>query len=273
MAKLGGEFRDPDPKRDLSRHIGRCIFLRVLADLVPETIHDLRREPLYAYSAARDATLPAVVVRPPRGPMGGPVAVEADPDWIMYRWEAWRGRTLWSELPESSVEELLTLRTAILTWGDRWGVRDDWILDVAFLTLREAYNNPADRVTFAEPDFMAMAVPGEPFKFRPWISEWETWADYESLALVALKGYRAQAEGDAADQGLLPASQKNTPRRAKNADLHFEWLVRYQVQGWSHERIASRYNRGFDSAKRTASTVARALHSTADLIQLTLRPT
>lgn len=190
---------------------------------------------------------------------------------MMYRWKVRRGRLLWTELTDDAAPELVALRDAVLAWGDRWRLRDDWILDVAVSTLREMYHDPTGSDSFAEPDFMAKATPLAPFEFRPLILESETDSEYTSAVLVALKEYCARSKEIAVIEGLLPVPLKKKPKDTSNTDLHVEWLVRHQVQGWSHKQIAIRYGRAYNEFKGTSRTVSNAVRKTADLIGLTLR--
>lgn len=79
------------------------------------------------------------------------------------------------------------------------------------------------------------------------------------------------------------AKQQHTPiRRFLNVALgrgfrrsvrkhdytHFRWLARFQILGWSHERIATE-----DKQKAGRKTVAEAIARTAALLPLKLRPT
>jgi hypothetical protein len=267
MAKLGGEFRDPDPHRDLTVHRGRCAFLRALSSVAPETLDALRGAPLEAYLAARAATV-TVVRTPRRGTRGGPVDFEQEPPWSVYRWEPREGRALWSELPTGFAEELVPLRDAVLAWGRTYALSDNWMLDVAMSTLQEVVFLGDSVTAFAAPQFMALVI-RKPFEFRSWKLEWETWSEYEVAALEALREYRARCEAEAVKDGLKRSPVKNAPKGTKNVDMHFEWLVRWQVQEWTHKRIAIHYGRAVEG--RMAIGVATAVRNTADLIGLTRR--
>jgi hypothetical protein len=74
---------------------------------------------------------------------------------------------------------------------------------------------------------------------------------------------------------------KETPE--KRSGLHFDWLVRWQVQRWSKPRIAAAYRVGAEKRKRDKSTgafrtvhtgvsaVRNALEKTAQLVGIRLR--
>ena len=55
--------------------------------------------------------------------------------------------------------------------------------------------------------------------------------------------------------------------KEKRTLLHFEWVVRYQIQNWAHRKIADFY----DDKIRTESAIGVAVRDTAKLIGLTLR--
>jgi hypothetical protein len=145
-------------------------------------------------------------------------------------------------------------------------------------TLRDmhAAASPSEPVSYAEPSFMAISE-GRPFEFafRPWVAEWESWsayrADVRAAFDAALRTYWAALIEKAENEGLKKAPRKHAPRQTRNPELHFEWLVRFQVLGWTHQQIAQHYERTFDTTKRYSSTVNRALRKTANLIGLTLR--
>ncbi|AST57377.1 mitochondrial outer membrane protein IML2 [Thermoanaerobacterium thermosaccharolyticum] len=53
--------------------------------------------------------------------------------------------------------------------------------------------------------------------------------------------------------------------KEKQEDVHFEWFVRYQIQGWSKEKIAKEYY-------VTRQNVSNAIKEIADLVGLKPRP-
>jgi len=89
------------------------------------------------------------------------------------------------------------------------------------------------------------------------------------------------SEGEKLDRQVTKRKRKAAGRFAKLAEsrgfrrsrrkhdtTHFRWLARYQVLGWSFDRIAAE-----DEQKAARKTVSEAVHRTAALLPLDLRPT
>ena len=65
-------------------------------------------------------------------------------------------------------------------------------------------------------------------------------------------------------------SYKKAPS-SRVAELHFEWLVRYQVQGWSHSQILQAYPKN-ESELYEPPGISYGINNAAKLIGLTVRP-
>jgi hypothetical protein len=92
-------------------------------------------------------------------------------------------------------------------------------------------------------------------RWREWDSRRETWDRYEARVRELLNGHLTREkrvkEEDARKEGLL--GHKDL------AILHLEWLVRYQVQLWSHNDIAKEYG-------CTRPTVVNGLERAAEAV-------
>lgn len=80
-----------------------------------------------------------------------------------------------------------------------------------------------------------------------------------------VKLYLDQQAAAAARAGFKPTLVKRN--RSGSRSLHFEWLVRYQVQGWRQARIADEHTPRLSRV----NTVADAVKTTAAQVGLTLR--
>jgi hypothetical protein len=84
----------------------------------------------------------------------------------------------------------------------------------------------------------------------------ETKAEASDRILAALKGqvtrYLEEREQRARQEGMAQRPRTWTPH-------HFEWLVRFQVQGWSHNQIATAHD-------CTRQTIPPALNQVANLM-------
>jgi len=192
--------------------------------------------------------------------------------------------TLAAEHPDASYSRLAPFNDALRTWSDQFHLADEWCAQVALHTLNDwaRSSHPVrEPLRFRLPSFGG-AVPEDPtppdFRLPEWSPTFETWAEVEERARAAfenaLKQYREAGRAWAGGLGLEAAPTMKAP---KDLDLsaHFEWLVRWQVQGWTQPRIANEYKRRFgqDPAwkERDPKSIASALRKTADLIGLTRR--
>lgn len=89
----------------------------------------------------------------------------------------------------------------------------------------------------------------------------DKWEEFEKDVLKKLRERRKHLVRKG---GWQKVSRKRNPG-------HFEWLVRYQVQGWRPLRIAREYLPQNEDCSDLTNTVRDALKATADLCDLTLR--
>jgi hypothetical protein len=175
-------------------------------------------------------------------------------------------------------ELLETLRTvpiedkdALSVWAERWHLTDKWCKLLAHDTLRGWVTNPGIKGwNFESTGIFAAFFPFriEPLNFEPFYHDpiWRRRSDFKRSVLEKvnerLDAYCDQVEADALTAGL-----KRSPRRRD--ELHFDWLVRYQVLGESYASIAKRSAYRFNGGRQT---IHKAVVELAKYIELTLRP-
>lgn len=95
-----------------------------------------------------------------------------------------------------------------------------------------------------------------------WDPREETWDEFEEkidgLYERYKEAYRKRTEEFFKQNGYVKGKEKYE-------DSHFEWFVRYQVQGWSKEKIAREYH-------VTRQSVTNAINEIGDLVGLKPRP-
>lgn len=164
--------------------------------------------------------------------------------------------------PKTDVRhEALQQRAEVLTeldaWGDKYHLRDPWILDHALQLLLRHQDNleglkklavDPGAVTYTPPTF-AQTVP--PPEYRP---DQETLNDYIERAWK----YVAEVEAAWEDAGWQIELHK------PHLPIHLRWLARFQVGGETVESIA-------ESGRVDKRDVRRALKGTAKLIDVKRR--
>ncbi len=279
MPRIGPEYRDP--RIDYSRWSAQKLFLERVSELVPETLDSLRQDVLPAFRRAAEATRPSP--RPPThvGPFGDPSVRRASP----IPWRTWAQITIdvYAKQPEMSA-----LRDRLSTWSSHWNLTDDWALDSAIRTLRSMEAKSRRRASVdidgelvLLPPWVVAGARIVPFTFerRGWIPQKQQWIAYQAETREEfehqLKKYRDDwASWLEASGPWRPGLKRSPEKRTRGGDdafRHSDWLVRFQVQGWTHERIAKEYDRAYDDAVRKTNTVADAIRETAKLIGLTRR--
>ena len=289
MTRLGGEYHK-ERDRDYSRWAARVQFLRRIEALAPEVLKELRDDVLSVYIVAVAKTQPPLEKRQPlikrlRGdvlPLGekapittapqapaaippgdGQVTLSRDPDWIHCPWEA---------LIASADPDVGNFTKALARWAEGYHLTDRWFLDgVVRRTLREWHRRP-ERTLLKNPPFFdvdaASLFKGFKFGHTPWVPTWATWKEYQAdlqkAFAAALRKYRKRMEEWTTSMGYARTKAKRA-RQGDDPLLHFDWLVRFQVREWTHDRIAKHYKLS------DTKTVASAIKKTADLIGLTRR--
>jgi hypothetical protein len=183
--------------------------------------------------------------------------------------------------------EVLRLHESVRAWADRWHIAEEWCIEQALWALSYWSNQEDLRVERQLPLLQAdelgvqlgwdLEIPQYlTYRCTPigrreqrFAFEHEGWELIKIARVEAEQRLRAAFEEElsayldrmehlATTRGLVPVPQKRGVE-------HFEWLVRYQVQGHSYQAIAR-------EACRDRKTVADAVRETAALLQLSLRP-
>jgi hypothetical protein len=227
-------------REDINAH-AQSIFFKVLREIAPEVIEDLRGEPYDAYRQARH----------------------------VYRDEV-NFRNLFEE------ERFAELRRRLEQWGERWRLDAAWCFEkgwAAFQWWEADQDNPEhyDADFWEGDDWTGKAVSlGESatseereFSFR---------YDIDDLSVIKRALVEAEVKRvfdrelkehlDMLEEAAKERRFEEIP--TKRGDEHFRWLVRYQVQGWSMLRIAAEYHFG-------RKTVEDGIASAAELIDLRRR--
>jgi len=227
---------------EVERAEARGQVLAVIERVAPEVLRALRDEVLPSYAARAHLSLPSTpIVLLPAG-----------------------------------------LRAALEAWANRLGFKaQDWLLEQALQTLEVWHRcpflleEPLEWAVYPGASYWAPVSPQERrlvFQDPGWNPAEETWAAAEKRIRQAfeqhLKAYRERIERRARERGFKRPAEKRA--RSGPEDLHFEWLVRHQVQGWTCERIAEEYG-GADQAVSPVA-IDRAIRETARLIGLRITP-
>jgi hypothetical protein len=108
---------------------------------------------------------------------------------------------------------------------------------------------------------------GLPWMGVAWDMRSETWDEFETNIDVAFKSYKKAYKQRM--EAYMKQLDFTVSIKKRNLD-HFEWFVRYQLQGWSMRKIADDYSK--TSGKLVVEdTVSKALHSVSDTVLLPLR--
>jgi len=168
------------------------------------------------------------------------------------------------------------LAESLLGWAQRHRLTDRWLLDATLRNLGDwstkescgealrwqypcCYGTVQDsgRVVVSGIGVEILAGPDLAVQPPVYFPATETRATYLSRVRLYCEITENVVEG----QGFKPSRKKRNSK-------HLDWLVRYQIQNWSHRKIADHHG-----AKQTLTETAigKALHQTADLIGITLR--
>lgn len=259
MARVGAEYGRGETVRWTARHA----FLGQVEKVAPEVVEVLRELVLPPYRTAWEKA----------GGFPSREFWELEPSFFSRDIAA-----LAAEHPEAAYGQLVPLANALHDWSDRFKLVDEWCLKVALHTLNEwtRWPNLLDREPgrFRLPSYGEAVPEGPPppeFRLPDWDPTLETWAAYETRARsrfdAALRDYRDAARGWADALGLERAPTKNAPR-GLDLTAHFTWLVRFQCQGWGHQRLAEEYDRLYSTGavspgRRTVRSDGRSSTSPA----------
>lgn len=227
--RLGGsEFYRDDPS-DAHYWDARVLFMQAVSEVAPWVLTNLRDQVLPVCDAAREA-------------------------------HAFNERHIesWPSVSSSTPIHrpyLLPLKTSITEFASDHHLDCEWACEILLRTVREwSLSISKSATTSSRPLPWAYPPASARFPFSP--GEEDDWQD----AKQDHKSIRRFLNG-ALDRGFRQSVRKLD-------DTHFRWLARFQVLGWSHERIAKE-----DKEQRGRRTVLDAIKRTAALLPLELRPT
>jgi hypothetical protein len=189
----------------------------------------------------------------------------------------------WPSLCEGAahLEYVAELRDSVQRWAEQHNLTDPWLLDTILTNLcmwaRSSDRHQAldwmypgglmisKKSKGAKGVSLIMGSPGGVYiesrapdeSPRPYDPAVETRSEY----FESLKPYLDRQE---AIMGSLYGFHKT---KAKRNRAHFEWLVRYQIQGWSHRKIADAYS----DKTLTEDAIGKAIRKTSKLVGLTVR--
>ncbi|MFI5168080.1 MAG: hypothetical protein ACHQQS_15845 [Thermoanaerobaculales bacterium] len=248
MLRTGAEYREDEEYLDRTLFVLRSRFLERIATQAPDVLEGLRKSvlPLYQEAATKE--------RGPRPHLSPPgVAL----------------RGYWKQIDAAKYPLTHKLVTALEAWADGHELRDDWLLRIALHTvaswLAASWAGHEPPVGFESPPFGAHWFRTIPFTFRypAWNPTHDPWPAYNEALRKALDraihAYRDRSEAEPRKRGLRPAPEK------REIDRHLDWLVKFQVEGKSYNKIAK------DPGAPDVRTVQRAVTDTARLVGLTLR--
>lgn len=185
----------------------------------------------------------------------------------------------WEKKREQYKKEpgFLPVKKALQEWGGRFHLGDDWLLETALETvawwrahwrsLPPGHENA--KLEWAPRFFCYKKRTGEKFSIE--LPEW----DYVLYTEKEAKDwYMKQFEVILEDYLETTKKESNwIPAKKKRNREHFDWLVRYVVQGWSYEEIAQEYTDAdpFGDAVISEDAIRKAVTATAKLVGLKLR--
>jgi hypothetical protein len=176
------------------------------------------------------------------------------------------------EAPPATPAQIESFKRAIDQWVEEFGLRDQWLLEVAVVTLDhwKKRNDALAALNWAELPFLSrpLTLDGREIEFRHagWRVETECWSEFAARNTAAFKqhlsSYKETIRGDMRDLGLsLPPDIRNSE--------HYTWLALYQVRGFSPAKIAEFLNS--DQETLPENTILKAVTRAAGLVGLTLR--
>lgn len=266
MARIGAEYHLPSDLHSAALTDARAVFLRRVEQHAPEVLRSLREDvlPVYRHTWAN----PDLQTRVGR-------------QWWDRNAASWHLIIDMVEQGQAGYEGLVPLLHALQEWRDRFSLADDWLLSDALETLYTWTCVPG-HLDSAPDEFIQHDDDGgvwEPivapaaFSLPECLPTLETWAAYEKRARRAfdavLREYRRSVDAYAKAAGLVASTEKRN-RTGGDPFKHFDWLVRFQVQRWTHKKIAGHYRTTAGHAY-TEKTVASAIRRTAESIGLTRR--
>ena len=239
---------------NLTGQVLRGVFLEIVKDLEPEVLKELAGEPLRLFRAAGwktdDFSLSVI--------------------WHRLMSEKWLS---------DKESNLIALRRALWSWGEKWNLAVDWCLKPAFDKLADWAAHPKIKPGNSWPLSIHTAgyvvtsvfegLGGFHFEHHGWNVVWgedpKGYVEKVRRAFEAeLKSYMGRSKEEAAAHGLV-----STPDFLNRRNLHLpiEWFVRFRVSGWSIYRINKEY-RNPESRTDKRAAIKSSIDEVAALLGL-----
>lgn len=272
--RIGGEFYQPKFEDNPVQAEARKQFLLAIKKLCPQVLISLRElresDPRCRDPYLLNGCILVLAGLPPREPER-PGPYQADDEYRMA--------APFKPMKAERLQEMEKLRNTLTAWAAANHLpTDGWVLQVAADTLLWWEGLPEDysgNLDWKYPDInlKSPASPQPVFTLNTtWYPGEETKGEAKRRLMRmledALEQYLDDMEKTVQAEGWLTTPGK----RNRHGDplLHFEWLVRYQVQRWTCERIAEEY--GGEKQELDPASVNQAISETAMLVGLTLAP-
>jgi hypothetical protein len=273
-----GEFRETDGEPTWQDWAARTEFFTAVGRLAPEVFLQLRADVFPLFVRARKA---GAIAQDPL------LWTDSGLDETVARVIGKRrGRSPARRRRNRERPVFLNFRVALLSWADSFHLRSRWVLAATLhalvrLQLTEERGRSRKRRTtdalqltpgdgwtpLADPRFLrAGDVVPTPFSFEHegWWSREQTVSAFRSDIRAAfeteLAKYIQRETRQARSRGWVRTARSRGGGRTR----HYEWLVRYQIQGWSHAQIAKEYT-------STSKAVSLGLRSASAELRIRLR--
>jgi hypothetical protein len=181
------------------------------------------------------------------------------------------------------------LFSSLRKWANGYHVGAPWVLDAALDTLHDWLTTTRRKLIWIYPSELEAPLVTENetyFHLRHygWDVRSETRVDFEKAVRAAFEAYLEHYLAEIAQKATRMGWKRTSEWRVRNdrdPGERFEWLVRWQVQGWTKNAIANHYKIGHqrragkrlgkEGAKAGVSTLQNALIATSKEIALPLR--
>jgi hypothetical protein len=171
------------------------------------------------------------------------------------------------QLAKNGRNEFASLLAALEGWIERHNLNAEWVRDMVLRTLFHWTGKivvvQGQRLQFTAPISGPNSKMAEvPFSFSEsgWRITDETRATFFARITAEfdsyLAGYMSRVESRAEEAGWTRATQIRKSEKGADVFRHFEWLVRWQCQGWTTTEIANQYGLGNPRKAKSAKKPA-----------------
>jgi hypothetical protein len=250
-----GEYTHPDDSEALDEARNR--FLTAIREEAPEVLTTLASEPLTLFRTLWERWLATV-----------PEDHRAIPHLYLLRSGAFRWYRFKNADPGHDPDGA-ELANVLIRWARRWNLdrsAADWLMERALLTLREWVLLPErvqrDDLRWAEYYEMTTVelTDEEQTVAFPRAYTWNPQFERKSAARERIRADFERHLADELDRIEAIANDRlTTPPKLTSGDVHFRWLVHYQVQDLDWDQIAERADRSAKQVREAARAIARTV--------------